>query len=400
MLGLSFLAYKSDPLFTKSAALRLAAAVLVLATAAWSQSTEKVLIKSLIGGNGSLFFDQQSDFYGTEDRLTKFGAVYRVHHYLNGTWGIKVLYHFTGGSDGAYPQSHPVLDNAGNLYGATWAGGSNICSAGSVPNCGAVFELTPTSSGSWTEKVLYDFTHSADGFDPSAGVILDNVGNLYGTTSFGGPHAGTIFELVPNSNGTWTHKVLYGFTGGADGGGPSGGLVRDSAGNLYGTTGYGGSTGRGTIFELSPGSNGAWTFHVLHSFCVRTNCSDGEPGSGFASVILDSHGNLYGMTSAGGQVSVSCPAGFIDGCGTAFKLTHTTTGAWTFQRLYAFCSLDGCIDGKGPEGLSARWSRTSVRHNASGWQPGLWHGLQAFARPWQSLDRRCAALILCASRLC
>lgn len=314
--------------------------LLILATTALSQSTEKVLYKSLLRGNGSLFFDQQSNFYGTEGEFTKFGAVYRVHHYLNGTWGFKILYRFSG-SDGAHPHRFPVLDNAGNLYGATSDGGAN--------NEGTVFQLTPTPTGFWTEKVLYNFQLAKSGFGPSAGVILDSAGNLYGTTFYGGVLShGTVYELVRNSNGTWIHKVLHSFTDGADGGYPLGGLVRDSAGNLYGTTIGGGSARYGTIFELSPGSSGTWTFHVLHSFCSRSNCSDGYPGSGFTSVIVDSHGNLYGVTSHGGHTPCDYPTN--EGCGTAFKLTHTTTGAWSYQLLHRFCSLPKCVDGAVPEG--------------------------------------------------
>jgi uncharacterized repeat protein (TIGR03803 family) len=311
----------------KSVALVLVASAVVFVSSARSQSTEKVLFKTLVGGNGGLYYDQQSNFYGTEDKLTKFGAVYRLHHYLNGTWGFKVLYRFSG-PDGAHPASRPVLDNAGNLYGATPNGGAN--------NLGTIFQLTPTPTG-WTEKVLYNFELGSDGFSPSGGLVLDSQGNLYGTTFFG-PH-GTVYELVRNSDSTWTHKVLYVFTGGADGSNPSGNLARDSAGNLYGTAG-GGTTGHGTIFELSPEADGTWKFQVLHTFCSLVNCNDGEPGSGSASVRLGPNGNLIGTAYSGGR----------NKAGTAFKLVHTVTGAWNFQLLHSFCSLDGCHDGAGPDG--------------------------------------------------
>jgi len=335
MLRRSLATQHTNSSFAESV-LRLAGAVLVLATVAWSQSTEKVLYKSLVGGNGSLFFDQQSNFYGTENNLTVFGGVYRLHHYLNGTWGFKVLYRFSG-SDGAHPQAHPVLDSAGHLYGTTSDGGTN--------NEGTVFQLTPTPSGFWTEKVLYNFQLGPDGFEPSGGVVLDGGGNLYGTT-FLGPH-GTIYQLVPNADGTWTHKVLYQFTGGADGSNPLDDLVRDSAGNLYGATFDGGSTGHGTIFELSPESNGTWTFHLVYSLCSRAKCTDGTNGEESATVTPDNHGNLYGTTPHGGHVPCDF---YAEGCGVVFKLTHTTTGAWTYQRLHAFCSMAGCLDGSTPVG--------------------------------------------------
>ena len=169
--------------------------------------------KSLVYGNGGLTFDQQGNLYGADEKLTRFGAVYRLHHFLNGAWGKVILFHFAG-SDGASPKSNLVFDNAGNLYGATASGGDN--------NNGTVFQLTPTASGFWTEKVLYNFELGPDGFLPS-NVIIDDQGNLFGTTFLG--TNGTIFELVHNSDGTFTHKVLYRFTGGADGGNPTTGLV-------------------------------------------------------------------------------------------------------------------------------------------------------------------------------
>jgi len=320
--------------FSKSSALRMIVVSVVLASAASGQFTEKVLIKSLISGNGGLIFDQHGDLYGTDQKLTRFGAVYRLHHFPNGTWGKTILHHFSG-TDGASPEPNLVFDNAGNLYGSTTIGG--------IYNDGTVYQLSPTASGTWTEKVLYNFQFGTHGWDPSP-VIIDGAGNLYGTTFFG-PN-GTIFELVHNSHGTWTHKVLYQFTGGTDGRNPQGALVRDSAGNLYGTTFDG--TERATVFELSPETNGSWTFHLVHTFCSRAKCTDGNPGFGSASVTLDNHGNLYGMTSQGGNPN--CSPALVSGCGTVFKITHTKIGAWTFQVLHSFCLLDGCVDGQFPGG--------------------------------------------------
>src|SRR5262252_2379989 len=112
MLGLSPLIHQKVSSFIKCAALRMAAASFVLATVAWGQSTEKVLIKSLVYGNGGLTFDQHGDLYGTDQQLTRFGAVYRLHHFANGTWGKTILYHFAGGTDGASPNPNLVFDKA------------------------------------------------------------------------------------------------------------------------------------------------------------------------------------------------------------------------------------------------------------------------------------------------
>ena len=172
-----------------------------------------------------------------------------------------MLHNFCGG-DGAYPSSVLIWDNAGSLYGTTQEGGSSdVCDGG----CGAVFELSPGSGGNWTEKVLYSFcsvSGCADGLDPLSGPLArDAAGNLYGTTIFGGSHrncngdaCGVVFKLDPRGNET----VLHSFTGGPDGALPWAGLMIDSAGVLYGTADEGGDVkcnpphGCGVLFEIAP----------------------------------------------------------------------------------------------------------------------------------------------------
>jgi uncharacterized repeat protein (TIGR03803 family) len=152
-----------------------------------------------------------------------------------------------------------ILDGAGNLYGTTSAGGKTgkDCSL----RCGVVFELMPGSNGQWTEKVLHYFQENGkDGFAPVGGVVMDNAGNLYGTTTQGGTgggrcyiSCGVVFELTPGSNGRWTEKVLHDFqNNGKDGWFSLAGLVLDNKGNLYGTTYNGGTHGHGTVFEVTP----------------------------------------------------------------------------------------------------------------------------------------------------
>lgn len=205
-------------------------------------------------------------------------------------------------------------------------------------------QATIPESSAGSENVLSDFAGSSGPKLPYAGLIFDKAGNLYGTTELGGTNdQGTVFELTPNSNGVWTQTVLYNFTGNADGGQPYGSVLFDSAGNLYGTTNFGGSTnctqGCGTVFELTPGSSG-WTETVLYSF---TGGSDGREPS--ARLLFDSSNNLYGTTLLGGNVGSVCSAG----CGTVFKLTPTS-GGWTESVLYAF---QGGADGASPyDGLT------------------------------------------------
>jgi len=191
-----------------------------------------------------------------------------------------VLYSFTGGADGGTPLAGVIGDSAGNLYGTTSQGGDLSCY---VIGCGVVFEVGTSSQ----ETVLYTFTGlnvGTDGGFPNA-VIRDSAGNLYGTTG-GGPNYGVVYKLDTLGN----YTVLYSFTGGADGGGPEAGVIRDSAGNLYGTT-YGGGSG-GVVYKVD--TSGQET--VLYSF---TGGADG--GGPEAGVIRDSAGNLYGTTYGGGS---------------------------------------------------------------------------------------------------
>jgi len=228
----------------------------------------------------------------------------------------QVLYSFctlSNCTDGATPSASPIFDAAGNLYGTTLYGGAY--------GCGTVFQLAPAANGTWTEAVLYSFcSGGTDGAYPYASLIFDAAGNLYGTTEWGGAYGcGTVFRLAPAANGTWTEAVLYSFGNGTDGQNPLAGLIFDAAGNLFGTTYGGGAYRVGTVFELAPGTNGKWTEKVLHSF--------GKDGfSPVASLIFDPAGHLYGTTSDGG----------FYGWGTVFQLTSGARGKWTEKVLHSF----------------------------------------------------------------
>jgi uncharacterized repeat protein (TIGR03803 family) len=231
-----------------------------------------------------------------------------------------VLHRFTGGSDGAYPFSGDlVFDKAGNLYGTASAGGLGCQYA-----CGTVFELSP-SMGSWTETTIYSFTGGNDGEYPAGGVIFDKAGNLYGTTQEGGSTGGgTVFELTPSGSG-WTETTLSTF--GSDGYHPQGGLIFDSSGNLYGTTVFGGPGGGGVVYELTP-SNGSWVATVLYGLTGYEGPMD--------SLAMDAGGNLYGTSSL---------TGFY-GKGQVFKLAPSN-GGWVFSDLHSFT---GGGDGEFPIG--------------------------------------------------
>jgi len=260
-----------------------------------------------------LIRDSAGDLYGT----TQNGGAYGngVVFKLSPTEALTVLYSFTGGADGGKPVAGLVRDGAGNLYGTAANGG--VAPTGECPNgCGVVFKVSPTG----TETVLHSFT-GPDGVIPYSGLVRDRAGNLYGTTANGAASGdGVVFKLSPAG----TETVLYSFTGGADGAVPVAGLMRDGAGNLYGTTQYGGASGNGVVFELirCDTAPSGYDFKVLYAF---TEQKDGYLPQG--GVVQDAVGNLYGTASRGGYWDV----------GVVFKLS--LTGAETI--LHTFNGADG-----------------------------------------------------------
>jgi uncharacterized repeat protein (TIGR03803 family) len=246
---------------------------------------------------GGLTMDSAGNLYGTTANGGSYnwGTVYKLS-LSGGTWNLTTLYNFGGGSDGAVSWASVIFDRAGNLYGvASEGGGTNDdCSYG----CGTVFELSPTSSAEWTETVLHNFTNDPnDGEYPSNTLIWDSAGNLYGTTSGGGgqAQAGIVFELSPDGSGGWAETILHNFNDRAtDGVGPSSNLVFDAAGNLYGETLVGGTEGVGTVFQLRPGADG-WSETLLHSFSSKR---DGNNPNG---LMMGPGGKLFGTTGFGGH---------------------------------------------------------------------------------------------------
>ncbi len=371
--------------------------ILALTSAASAQWNEQVLY-SFQGGSdgytptGGIVFDKAGNLYGaTTDGgadncspIANCGTVFQLAPPANDgdPWTETVLYVFKGAQfgDGDLPAGGLVIDSQGNLYGTTAYGGTGNCLLIGSPGggCGTVYELSPPAQkgGTWTETILYSFPTAVQGYLPQGDLVFDGKGNLYGATDFGGgygtscnpyyQYCGAIFELSPpqQKGGAWTEKVLHGFrgTGGeccggptagetaaGDGTNPNGGLVFDSAGNLYGTTYQGGialracqfdgGAGCGTVFELSPPKvpGGAWTESVLHRFVVSDG---GEPQAG---VILDNQGYLYGTTFLGGP----------RGAGTVFELAPSRLpgGAWIETLLHYFSpTTDG---GAYPEGSLA-----------------------------------------------
>jgi uncharacterized repeat protein (TIGR03803 family) len=283
-------------------------------------------------------------------------------------WKEKVLYSFQGGTDGAFPIGAVVFDKVGNLYGATGDGGASNCD--SPGQCGAVYQLSPpaTKGGAWTETVLYIFKGHAqsDGATPEGGLVIDQAGNLYGTTGYGGSGpctllggavgCGTVYELSPpaKQGDPWRETVLYSFRGGKDGYVASGDLVFDKAGNLYGVTLFGGGKGTtcdvfyggqcGTVFKLTPSKQkgGKWTEKVLHGFAGGG--TDGASPNG--GLLPDGKGAIYGTTLMGGNQLCNFGNGNI-GCGIAFKLLPPVSrrGIWGEKILHRFTNRN---DGANP----------------------------------------------------
>jgi uncharacterized repeat protein (TIGR03803 family) len=291
---------------------------------------EETILHSLSCDEGlypesALVRDSAGNLYGTAWGGGAYGkgSVFELSSTAAGGWTFQVIHSFSG-PDGVAIQDAVVIDASGNVYGTALCGGSStaVRSWEVTPDCGGatgdgtVWELSPQSDGSWKETTLYSFMGGDDGANPSTQgrLTFDAAGNLYGGTNNGGKYGyGTVFELSPSADGTWTETLLHTFDG-KDGIAPSGGLIFDAAGNLYGETfgpgnymggGGGGETGGQLVYELTPNLDGTWSETVLHRF---DNPASSGPSMG---LIFDAVGNLYGTTAVGGTYNN----------GTVFEIT-------------------------------------------------------------------------------
>jgi uncharacterized repeat protein (TIGR03803 family) len=235
---------------------------------------------------GDLTFDGAGNIYGTTQNGGTYqqGAVFELVR--NGdSWTENILYSFAGAPDGGAPLGGVIFDAAGNLYGTTSAGGSG--------GGGTIYQLHPSASG-WTESVLYSFQIGPGGEYPASAVTSNLSGMLFGATQSGGTDGGgALFELIPNLTGTWSFAALFDFNGPTLAGAYRT-LIMDGAGNFYGTTSNDGPSQQGSVFKLTS-SNGVWTYTPLHSF---TGGMDG--GLPYGTLSLDANGNLYGTAFSGG----------------------------------------------------------------------------------------------------
>jgi hypothetical protein len=275
---------------------------------------------------GTMAIDKQGDLYGT-NAILALGISAKVFELMKGSdgaWSEKTIYSFTN-ADGN-PNGDLTFDSEGNLYGTT----QDTSTSG-----GEVFELSPQSNGSWKKITVFAFTSSFPLGDPRAGVTFDKSGNLYGTAYGSNVGDGGVYELSPQSNGQWKASVLFTFEGGNGGCFPNNKLIFDSSGNLYGTTAA--CENLGVVFELSPGSNGAWTETALHVFPANPG-KDGAYPSG--NLVFDASGNLYGTTPSGG---LGCND---ESCGVVYRLSPQSGGSWTETVLWQF---ESATDGSQPQ---------------------------------------------------
>ena len=231
-------------------------------------------------------------------------------------WILAPLHTFVGGADGAHPYGRVAIAHDGTLYGTTTEGGSG--------GSGTIYRLQPSAAvpksalAPWNETVLHRFTGS-DGAGPQGDLTLDQSGNIYGTTQEGGSAGGGVIYELAFSTGNWTENILYSAQGYRT---PSGGVVFDGSGNLYGVFEEGGSLGDGAVYELSPTTRSGWTEQILYG-------PSGEEWNPMGGLIIDPSGNLYGTVPGFG--------------GGVFELTHST--GWIFNELYDFGgSGEGPVD--------------------------------------------------------
>lgn len=369
-------------------------AAVLLAVGQTAEAQTYTVIHSFTGGSdggvpmAGVTLDHSGNLYGTANLGGNFGGncgsagcglVYRLSNHSS-SWVLTPLHSFTGGNDGSNPQiASVVFGPDGSIYSTTARGGG-MCS-NNPQGCGTIFKLQPAPNAcrnvlcSWDETILYSFD-GTDGANPIGALVFDAQGNvdgvtnagsfrnggiafqlqssglmvmtlahlygypgsgitigpnsnLYGSTFIGMSSPGTIYQLM-QSGSDWISTNIYEFTGGNDGGYPKAGVTFDPAGNLYGATSSGGSGQGGTVFQLTPSSNG-WDFNLLYSFV--------GPGNGLlvvgpiGNLVLDAAGNLYGTTYSDGAF----------GCGAVFKLNHNGDG-WSYTSLHDFtCGTDGAF---------------------------------------------------------
>lgn len=330
------------------ALLAITAAITTFFSFTHAQSQETVLHKFQAGFDGfeprsGVVFDRAGDFFGTTfwggNPSGGAGIVFEMSPPAasGGAWTETIIHRFSYNSiaSGLSPWGGLAIDRNGNLFGTAWLGGT-------CGSCGLVFELSPPrrQGARWRYQIIHDFQDDGrDGINPRADLTIDAQGmRLYGTTASGGTGGceggcGTVFELT-KSGGVWVETILHNFPAHGSGfeasGGTGGGVSLDGAGDVFGTSYEDGSAELGSVFELTPPTQGSrWTYHDIYSFS-----SEGDGFDPTAGVSFDSHGDLFGTTNSGG--TQGC---YGTGCGTVFRLHLRANGTWSHTIIYAFKGL-------------------------------------------------------------
>jgi len=255
-------------------------------------------------GVSGLVLDEADHLYGVTEMggTAGFGTIFKLSRVAS-KWHKTILYNFAAGADAQDPLMGLTWDKSGNLYGATVGGGAD--------GCGAVFELAHQTKG-WKESVIYNFTGGSDGCWPEFGsVTIPKSGEIYGTTGAGGSYNQGVVYLLKRSNGTWSETTLYDFTGGNDGGQVFAGVTLDPVGNIFGAAAYYGTGNYGTVIKLAKQKSG-YQEKTLQDF---TGSDGGYP---YGNIMVDATGNLYGTTFRGGNLSCNTVQ---QGCGVVFEMT-------------------------------------------------------------------------------
>ena len=312
-------------------------------SSAWTESTIYDFTGVTDGDTpvSGVVIDAAGNLYGTTEGYWGYGSVFELSPSSGGTWTETTLY--STNPTYAFLFGAPVFDAAGNIYVSENVYSNTGCTG---TNCGNVLKLSHSSSG-WTATTIYGFTGAKDGEAPYGTLLFDAAGNLYTTTAGGANGAGAVDKLSPAS-GSWKATVLYDFPVLTEGTVPYSGLTADGAGNYYGTTTKGGTLSGGTVFKLSPNGTGGWKETVIYNFTGISGTS-GDGAIPVGNLIFDPAGNLYGMTQAGGKYTTGCDRGSSNECGTVFRLAPNGDGTWTESVIYAFTGY-GTGDGDYPAG--------------------------------------------------
>lgn len=304
------------------------ASVLSLTLSAGAQSAVREQVIYSFSGNcfkplAPLIADAQGNLYGTASGggTSDPGCVFELSPNGDGTWTEKSI-HLFDVNNGYQPTAALVFDNAGNLYGTAATGG--------LYGGGVVFELTPLPDGEWTDSILYNFGRSGDGINAATEVVFGPDGSLYGATEFGGSgECGIVYRLSLRL-GAWSETTVHDFAKGTqDGCNPRGGVVFDRRGRVFGTTSGGGAQGFGTVYELIRSKNGSYREHLIHNF------SGADGALPLSTLVIDGNGHLYGTSFDGGNLT-ACAGG----CGAVFKLSNSG-GKWLERVLFALSGSDG-----------------------------------------------------------